>query len=116
MTTAMLEIRDNLDCSKIVRGADLLPTGPGIWPPKPWTSYQRCGSSMTNYDNRRTVTVLVGNLEVTLEQFGADTVPHLYCIFPAPAGHALPALPSPHPALSQAAALARRHERHRARG
>jgi len=112
----MLEIRDNLDCSKIVRGADLLPTGPGIWPPKPWTSYQRISWSLNNYDNRRTVTVLVGNLEVTLEQFEADTVPHLHCIFPAPVGHALPALPSPHPALTQAAALARRHERHRARG
>jgi len=108
MTTAMLEIRDGLDCSKIVRGADLLPTGPGIWPPKPWTSYQRCGSSMNNYDNRRTVTVLVGNLEVTLEQFGADTVPHLHCIFPAARPYVAGLLPEPHPALAQAAALARR--------
>ena len=80
----MIAIRNGLDCSKIVRGADLLPTGHGVWPSKPWHHYLRISYSLNNYDNRRTVTLLVDNLEVTLEQFGADTAPHLHCIFPAP--------------------------------
>ena len=106
----MIEIQGGLDCSKIVRGADLLPTGPGVWPPKPWTEYQRISWSLNNYDNRRTVTMLVGNLEVTLEQFGSDTIPHLHCIFTAANARTLPALAEPHSALTQqsARALARR--------
>lgn len=91
----MITIRDGLDCSKIVRGAELLPTGSGVWPPKPWTSYLRISYSMNNFNNRRTVTVLIDNLEVTLEQFGADTVPHLHCIFPAPRPYVAGALPEP---------------------
>ena len=105
---AVIQIQGGLDCSKIVRGADLLPTGPGVWPPKPWTSYQRISYSMNNYDNRRTVTVLVDGLQVTLEQFGADTAPHLHCIFPAPLPYVAGALPAPHPSLAQAALPARR--------
>lgn len=78
----MIQIQGGLDVSKIVRGAELLPTGPGVWPSKPWTEYP-CINPTFDY-NRRTVTVLVDGLQVTLEQFGADTAPHLHCIFVDP--------------------------------